>query len=215
MINDLFQKRFRELQEKSFSLPTQTTKFGDYVMPGTWQGWASSCQSLIKAVYGEESPHCRNFSDRLRACDGSVGSVDILKGIFASAREDFEGGYVFNVELKVSGEIFGDLVVLAKESLSGGYKDVAAVLATAALEDALKRYARANGLETQDRTMAQVINALKSKGLVSGASKSLLSPMPKIRNAALHAEWHEISETDVSSVLGFVEQFLLTNFSDN
>lgn len=60
--------------------------------------------------------------------------------------------------------------------------------------------------------MQDVVNALKSAGLVSGAQKSLLDAMPRIRNFAMHAEWSKISEPDVSSVLGFVEQFLLTKF---
>jgi len=37
--------------------------------------------------------------------------------------------------------------------------------------------------------------------------------MPRIRNLAMHAEWGKISAPDVSSVIGFVEQFLLSNFS--
>lgn len=37
--------------------------------------------------------------------------------------------------------------------------------------------------------------------------------MPRIRNHALHAEWDKLSEPDVNSVIGFVEQFLLTNFN--
>ena len=56
--------------------------------------------------------------------------------------------------------------------------------------------------------------ALKAKGLVSGAHKSLLDTMPKIRDYAMHANWTKITEPDVSSVIGFVEQFLLSKFSD-
>jgi hypothetical protein len=37
--------------------------------------------------------------------------------------------------------------------------------------------------------------------------------MPKIRNAAMHADFANISEADVGSILGFTEQFLLTKFS--
>ena len=110
---------------------------------------------------------------------------------------------------------FGDFIVLAKQSLAEGYKDVAAVLASAALEDSLKRYAIANGLSVDDGSMTGVINALKSKGLVSGAQKSLLDAMPKIRNYAMHADWEKISEPDVNSIIGFVEQFLLNKFSSN
>ena len=36
--------------------------------------------------------------------------------------------------------------------------------------------------------------------------------MPKIRDYAMHANWDKLSDTDVSSIIGFVEQFLLTSF---
>ena len=208
-----FRKRFIELRHKADCLPTTESEYGFYYAAGTWQGWATSAQSLIKAVYGTSSPHYINFSEHLSRCNGDSGCVQILKDIFSSAQEDFEGGYVFSVDLKISGEVFGDFVVLAKESLVNGYKNVAAVLATAALEDSLKRYARANEIETDDRSLTEIINALKSKGLVSGAAKSLLGSMPRLRNAALHADWEKISEPEVSSIIGFVEQFLLMNFS--
>jgi hypothetical protein len=61
--------------------------------------------------------------------------------------------------------------------------------------------------------MEQVVNALKSKGLVSGPQKALLSAMPKIRNHAMHADWDKLTPQDAGSIVGFVEHFLLTNFS--
>lgn len=186
---------------------------GSYVPSGAWQKWATSAQSLIRAVFGEAAPHYVNFVTAFEKCGGTDASVNELQGIFSSAKEDFEGGYVFNVDLKISGEVFGDFVSMARHSLSEGYKDVAAVLACAALEDALKRYAEINGLSISDNSMSEVVNALKSQGLVSGAQKSLLNTMPKIRNYAMHANWEKISAPDVSSVIGFVEQFLLSNFS--
>ncbi|KVD10046.1 hypothetical protein WK09_18220 [Burkholderia ubonensis] len=136
-----------------------------------------------------------------------------LDAIFRSAKDDFDGGYVFDVELRVSGEIFGDFVVLARQALSEGHKDVAAVLASAALEDALKRYAVVQGLEIDEKSMQDVVNLLKSAGLVGGAQKTLLDAMPKLRNFALHAQWDKLTEPDVNSIIGFVEQFLLNKFS--
>ena len=55
--------------------------------------------------------------------------------------------------------------------------------------------------------------SLKAKGLVTGAHKSILDTMPKIRDYAMHANWSKISAHDVSSVIGFVEKFLLSEFS--
>lgn len=155
-----------------------------------------------------------NYVTMYAKCGGDDSSVRTLKALFQSAKEDFEGGYVFDVDLRVSGEVFGDFVALARRTLSDGHKDVAAVLACAALEDSLKRYSQVNGLEINDKTMQEVVNSLKAQGLVVGAQKSLLDAMPRIRNLAMHAEWEKISEPDVSSVIGFVEQFLLTKFSN-
>ena len=61
--------------------------------------------------------------------------------------------------------------------------------------------------------MVEVVNALKSAGLVLGAQKSLLDAMPRVRNHAMHVQWVEITEPDVNSILGFDEQFLLTKFA--
>ena len=213
MLTDQFSRRFRELQKESDLIPFHSVNFSTYVPAGNWEGWATSAQNLIKAVFGEDSPHYINFTETVKECAGGGDYVKGLQGLFKSAKEDFEGGYVFNVDLRVSGEVFGDFIVLAKQSLAEGHKDVAAVLASAALEDSLKRYATANGLNVDDGSMMAVINALKSKGLVSGAYKTLLNAMPKIRNYAMHADWEKISEPDVNSVIGFVEQFLLTKFS--
>ena len=213
MVTDKFSKRFAELAKKSQSLEFRGTGIR-YVPSGVWQEWATSCQSLIKAVFGEDSPHYTNFAERARVCGGRESGIEALRGIFRSAKEDFEGGYVFNIDLRISGEVFGSFVTLAKQALADGQKDVAAVLASAALEDALKRYANANGLNVDGRTMQEVVNALKTKGLVPGAQKTLLNTMPKIRNYAMHANWDKLSEPEVGSIIGFVEHFLLTRFGD-
>jgi hypothetical protein len=216
MLNDIFKRRFGELVDSFATLPFKPNgsgMSGSHVAAGDWKRWATSAQSLILAVYGENSPHYQNFVQSYRECAGYDYDVMELRGVLLAAKEDFDGGYVFNVELRVSGEVFGDFIVLAKKSLGEGHKDVAAVLACAALEDALKRFAATNGIDISGKTMQEIVNSLKGKGLVSGAQKSLLDTMPKIRNHALHADWAKLSEPDVSGVIGFVEQFLLSKYS--
>lgn len=216
MLNPIFVRRFDELAQAFAALqfhPNGGGMSGMNVKTGDWIRWATSAQSLIRAAFGEETPHYQNFLQAVEKCSGYDYDVLALRGIFLAAKDDFDGGYVFNVDLRVSGEVFGDFVSLAKQALSEGNKDVAAVLACAALEDALKRYAASNGLSVEGKTMQDVVNLLKSQGLVAGAQKSMLDTMPKIRNAALHADWSKLSEPDVAGVIGFVDQFLLTKFS--
>ena len=134
------------------------------------------------------------------------------RGIFEGAFREYEAGFFPSLSATISGELFGDFVKLAKRCLSEGHKDPAAVVASAALEDVLKRYATLQGLDVKDKSMQDVVGALKSKGLVGGAQKSLLDIMPKIRDYAMHANWEKIRAEDVSSIIAFVEQFLISHF---
>ncbi len=169
--------------------------------------------NLLKGTFGETSPHFKNFSQAYDRNSEWSDNVHIMRGVFKAAKADFEGGYLFSVQSAISGEILGDFVSLAKAALHENHKDVAAVLACAALEDALKRYADLNGLDVNDKAMQEVVAAIKAKGLVTGAQKTLLDSMPKIRDYAMHANWDKITSQDVGSVIGFVEQFLLSHFS--
>ena len=206
-------RRFQELAVQGLNILQTRGRDGvERVDEESFQRWASSAMHLVAAVFGEESPHYRNLSKAYAECMGQPIDLASMRGVFLAAKSDYEGGYLFRVEATLSGEIFGDFVVAAKAALADGQKDVAAVLVCAALEDALKRFGRLKSLQVDGKSMQEVVNALKGKGLVSGAQKSLLDTMPKVRDAAMHADWGKITPQDVGSVIGFVEQFLLTQF---
>lgn len=206
-------KRFAELQTQSSISVTEGNGYQRGVNEEQARAWATSAMNLLQAAFGGQSPHCINFQLAYGAFNGWEDDFKSMRGIFVGAKSDFDGGYLFDVNRTISGEIFADFVSAAKKALAEEQKDVAAVLASAALEDALKRYAKLEGLNVDDQVMQSVVNALKSKGLVAGAQKSLLDTMPKIRDYAMHANWEKIKRDDVSAVIGFVESFLLTNFS--
>jgi hypothetical protein len=212
-IDSTVARRFAELESQMNGLPKQRSDVGTSYETSMWQQWATSALHIIRASFGENSPHYQHFASEYAKCHGWDYEVDALKGIFRAAKADYDGGYAFSLQVQISGEIYGDFVVLARAALAEGAKDVAAVLACAALEDSLKRFAGMNGLDVSDKVMQDVVNALKSKGLVGGAQKTLLDAMPKIRDYAMHANWEKITAQDVGSVLGFVEQFLLAKFS--
>lgn len=182
----------------------------------SFYAWVASALNAIQGVFGKDSPHyVRLDAEMLTITNNYVPErrLEACRGIFLGAKSDVDGGYLFDVQASFSGEIFGDFVATAKAALEEGQHAVACVLACAALEDALKRLAVLNELSVEGKTMEDVVNALKTKGLVSGAQKGLLTAMPKIRNHAMHAEWEKLTPQDAGSVIGFVEQFLLTHFS--
>ncbi|MGL4612011.1 MAG: DUF4145 domain-containing protein [Trueperaceae bacterium] len=214
MKKEVLSKRFDELLSRAETLESKDRR-----------QWYSSALNLLNFVFSKNSVHYTQFDEILEnpyqyrhppsmdlMNDNESKWKDAL-GVFKSAKEDFGLGFTANLETIISGEVFGDFVTMAKASLGNGYKDVAAVLASAALEDTLKRFAVLNNLNIDDKTMTEVINALKTQGLVSGPQKSILESMPKLRNAALHAEWDKLRPEDVSALIGFVEQFLIQKFS--
>ncbi len=210
-IDAVLVKTFAELESQMDALRMRRDPLG--YKTASWKQWATSAQNILGIAFGQASPHYKNFSAAYEKCHGWRDEVEALKGIFRAAKVDCEGGYVFSMQALISGEIYGDAVALCKAALAEGAKDVAAVLACAALEDALKRFALMNGLKISDKSMQDVVNALKAKGLVGGAQKTILNTVPKIRDHAMHANWNEITPQDVGSVIGFVEQFLQKKFS--
>lgn len=216
VIQDRVVKRFAELASQADKIPIGG-RSGDLVEDKAFHAWAGAALNALHGVFGSTSPHYVRMENALsRISENYVHdrTLEACKGIFLGAKSDVDGGHIFRLQATLSGEIFSDFVAAAKAALSEGNHSVAAVLACAALEDALKRFATVKGLEVDDKTMEQVINALKGGGFVSGAQKGLLAAMPKIRNFAMHADWEKLTPQDVGSVVGFVEQFLLQHFSE-
>jgi len=207
---ETIQKRFDELSK---SIVQNNPQNPHWVDNRSWGIWSSSALNLVEMVFGVDSSHFLRLKRIVEKTPASFeGEYKEASGVFLGAKDDYEKGCCGALERMVSGEVFGDFVAAAKNALAEGNKDVAAVLACAALEDALKRLANTNGLNVDGKDMSEVIGALKTKGLVGGSQKSILETMPKTRNNAMHADWEKISVTEVGGVIGFTEQFLLANF---
>ena len=181
-----------------------------YVNDATFRGFRSASLSFLERIFGASQIYYKEFIENVATDSSSDSEAGI--NILQAAKAEIEGGWLFTVEGQVSAEIFADFIALAKEALDDN-KDVAAVLACAALEDALKRVAIKENLDVDDKDMSEVINALKAKGVIKGAQAPIVQSYVKLRNKAFHAEWDKFDKESVSSVIGFTEQFLLRNFS--
>lgn len=175
--------------------------------------------SLLQKIYGNTNDHISNFQSQLSDFnynDSSIKYKDILEICIAKLefiKSEISLGLITSIENEVTGEVVADFLSLARKSLIDNVIEVAAVLSCASLEDTLKRYSKLNNLNVDDKTMSEVINALKSKGLLSSAQDSILKGYAKIRNKVFHAEWDKIEKADISSIIGFSEEFVLKHFS--
>jgi hypothetical protein len=75
--------------------------------------WGTSVMNRIERAVGRDSVHAQTSKQPTTRPVRRYQQIDHAKGILAAARADCEGGYLFNLEAQISGEMFGDPVVLA------------------------------------------------------------------------------------------------------
>lgn len=150
---------------------------------------------------GQGGYFSNNFSFRQR-----------LTGTLKSTIAALDMGLLSHIRTEAAGSVYVSLVVAAKQAIEQDQKDVAAVLGCAALEDALKRFAVAKGLDVEEKSMADVCNALKGAGAIPAAQADIAKSYSELRNRAFHAQWDKIDVISVQSVISFTEQFLGGHF---
>jgi uncharacterized protein YutE (UPF0331/DUF86 family) len=178
----------------------------------------ASTLSILSKVYGEENQHVKDFMEkntsyRRHTSDPYQKLFNCCIGKLNAVESDIKFGILETIEREVSGEVFSDFIKAAKSSFDEGYKEIAAVLGCAALEDLLKRLAKLNSVEVDDKTMADVVNALKRGGIIKGAQTNLISAYVTLRNKTFHAQWDKIENADIKSLIGFTEEMLIKHFS--
>lgn len=177
--------------------------------------------SIIENVYGKNSSHIKELllinskilAIKYKSVDGR--DAQLLKsiiGILSNLKFEIENGLLRSLEKIVSKEILTDFISFSKEQFSKGDLNISSVLICAALEDSLKRIAEINGLDVERKSMAQVVNALKSKGLIQKSVSTLLGNYTDLRNRVFHADWESIEKSEIGSLIGFTEQFVKDNF---
>ena len=113
---------------------------------------------------------------------------------------------------QIAGEIYGDFISLSKQLIDEGFKEPAAVLACGALEDSMKKFASKNGMTVFDADLSTVVNSLKAAGLIKGTQAGVIQSYVKLRNKTFHAQFDKIELPEVSSLIAFIESFILENF---
>ena len=174
------------------------------------QQWRTSSLAFLNVIFGSDSIHYHQFEERCKGYarhDATVGLATLK-----SAREDIEGGYLQKVENLVSAEIFNDFLEMAEHLLDNEYKDPAAFLVGAVLEDGLRRLCGNNDLTVKS---GDNISSLNKKLADSEAHNRLkqrdIEVWNKLRDYADHGRFEQYKVDDVSDMLKGVRSFLSDN----
>lgn len=214
---DRIQKRFDELAAMAVEVRESKTETRSQfesgvtcnVDPPLALKWATSVISLLHSVFGIDHPSTKAFEN---APDwdyaGSLSAFDNRTAIFASAKEDFEGGYLFEVKNLVHASIFSDELAQAEHLLSEGWKTPAAVIAGVALETSLRELCTQHP-DLEPKANANRMNQdLAGAGVYNRMRADQIQAWAKIRNHAAHGEPDEFDEDEVSRLIDGVRDFI-------
>jgi hypothetical protein len=211
-LDPIVTRRFQELQQKAdgvigakildFTSSEDGTRY--YKVPSAlFKEWATNVLNLLQRTFGESSIHYQNFAAHYGSFDGWESNFHDSYGIFKAAREDYEGGYLFNIRTLAKAEVLADAMAQAKELLHAGYKDPACILARVSLESALKDLVGKFGIAEGklDRMNAELCKA----GAYNMAKQKQITAWAEIGNKAAHGDWTQYTDQDAAAMVVGVE----------
>ena len=172
---------------------------------------------LIDRLYGSES----HYFQLLKAATQVRGfnflhsrnhrHVSDLVGIFKAVEHDIKSGMLENLRSLVQAEIFADFLDMAEHLHRENYKDAAAVLLGAVLEDSLRKVADANGVSILNSkgkplTIDPLNAALAKKGVYNALVQKQITSWANLRNDAAHGKFSEYDSGQVRQMLLFVQK---------
>lgn len=190
-----------------------STRKGDY--PSWVDGilfheWKTNTQNFIRVVCGEEDLYYKNFVQEVKS--NNPYDVDHGIGILKALKEDLELGYLTRVRDLVSAEIFTDFIEMAQHLLDNNYKDSAASLIGAVLENGLRQIAQKHTVDVKSGDDIGSLNTkLSDKEIYNRLIQKQIQAWKAIRDSADHGKFSEYKPEDVKSMLEWVQRFLTEN----
>lgn len=185
----------------------RTQNSDGYVETGLVQQWRTSSMAFLDAVLGPNSTHYHQFENRCKGYD--IGDAKNGIGILKAAREDIKGGYLQKIEALVSAEVFSDFLEMAEHLFENDYKEPAASLIGAVLEDGLRRICVTNKIDVERRDGINSLNKkLTENKVYNPLQQKQIQVWNDIRNNADHHHFDEYKKEDVKDMLAGVQRFL-------
>jgi hypothetical protein len=179
---------------------------GLWVDEDVFRQWRTSSLSFLN-VLPPEYIYSREFEN---CCQSTYeGSVEQGVAVLRAAKEDIEGGYLQKVETLVSASVFSDFLEMAEHLLDNSYKDPAASLIGAVLEDGLRRICNNNNITVKtDDNISSLNQRLAQNNIYNPLQQGQIQVWNKLRDFADHGHFGEYSAENVKDMLQDVRKFL-------
>jgi hypothetical protein len=180
--------------------------------------WATRGGQLIQRLYGKDNEYFRTFTaiqkdnDFSQVHSNNYSNVLQLLGIFMAVEHEINVGLLVDIRGLLRAEVFADFLEMAEHLLDQNYKDAAAVVIGAVLEDVLRKIAEKNGLSATNAqgrplTIEPLNVAVTKSGTYNSLVQRQVSTWGALRNSAAHGKYADYDVSQVKEMLGFVQKF--------
>lgn len=178
--------------------------------------WKAQAGVVLESALGSDHHYTAAFKRALidpassnQRDDVTIDAVDRGQGVLRAVLEDVAGGHLFSARALIEAEVFSDFIEMSRHLIAAGYKDPAASLAGAVLEDGLRKLARSRGVEVRPRDGINELNeALAKAGVYNAIVKSRVDGWRLVRNKADHGEFDEYDRGTVVAMIDGVAELL-------
>jgi hypothetical protein len=205
---DKIAKRINELLERSK---------GSWVDDSDIYAFGINVATLIRSLMGAHHPLTKDVDTILSTYSSSVSRSYFLPlqkviGALAAIKSDYEGGYLIDLRTVIRSEVEADFLGQALQLLDEKYKDSAAMLIGAVLEDALRQLCCKHTIPERDGI--EKMNApLRTAGVYGLPQQQQITAWASIRNKAAHGKFNEYSIEEVRLMHQGVSDFILKYLS--
>ncbi len=214
-MKDVITNRFRELVAQGQQLVGRINR-NDYCISlheiTSAQAWLSSVSNLLQTASLAGSIFLSE-SKTLMTHEGmkhniATGVVLKMLGLLVSAQQEWEGGLMRRIEYILTAETFDDFLDHAEAYHKGNKKAESAVLASAVLEDTVKKVCLKNSIPTKGQSLDSLIEELLKAGAITPVKAKRIKAFAGVRNHALHAEFDDFDIKDVGEMIKGIRELI-------
>lgn len=179
------------------------------------QKWLISVENILGIIFGRDSLQINRFEEiRGNEKEKFANRIHKIKGLLEGVQEDLENGFLLGQEFIIANEVFDSVLEEAKFFIDEQKnKDIGAMLLRIVLEDAIKRIARKENIDIENKKISAINDELKTKGIFIQTIWRQNQAWIDIGNNASHGKFEEYNLNQVESFYQGLVNFLLAHFN--
>lgn len=177
---------------------------------GQLEGWLVEANNIVQLAVPITQNAYRQRMEKVTDPEGKsiVRCVASAAEILNALLLDIDAGLLGDLGNKIRAETFDDFLDHAESYRREGRKMEAGVIAGVVFEDTVRRVYRGKIDDDKGTPLEQLINALATRGIITGQQSKQAKVAAHVRSKATHAQWDEFDLIGIDNTIQITKTLL-------